>query len=562
MKELKLSTDKLNVQLIARICVQKGMRHAVISPGSRNAPLMVAFNREEEIRCHVVVDERSAAFYALGIAQQTGEAVALICTSGTALLNYAPAVAEAFYQRIPLMILSADRPQEWIDQDDSQTIRQFKVFAPYVKASYQLPVESSRQADEWYINRSVNEAFNLMMCDRKGPVHLNIPLDEPLFNQGEQIAENPRIFNKISDHRGISKQEMLALTSRIASCKKVMVLASLLNPSTQLEQALRKISKLPNVIILTETVSNLNDPAFISCIDRTICRIPKESKEDFNPELLISFGGAVISKFIKTRLKEFPPLEHWYVGKEEFAIDTFTSLTLQVDCNPALFAEQLAASVKGLSIQSDYAAKWLVLNKVADIRHEEYLNNTVWSDLKAFSLIIPAIPEKSRLQLSNGTTIRYHQLFKGCKASRVNCNRGTSGIDGSTSTAAGAASVFSGITTLITGDMSFLYDSNALWNNRLSPNLKIIVINNGGGGIFRFIKGPSELEELESYFETPHGLDISKLASLYRLDYFRAEDELTLEKSLGSFYETTNTAILEVVTPRFENDTILRKYFK
>lgn len=556
------STDKKNLQHLARLCVMRGMRHVVISPGSRNAPLMVAFNREPMIECHVIVDERSAGYFALGIAQQTEEPVGLICTSGTALLNYAPAIAEAYYQRIPLMVMSADRPDEWIDQDDSQTIRQFKVLDSFVKASYQLPVENAGDSAEWYINRMVNEGINRMMSGRRGPVHLNIPLNEPLCELAGRMKETPRVFKRIDPSGGITESQMAELADRLTSCKRIMIVASMNSSTEKLQKMLGKLANLPQVVVLTETIANLPDKKFIGCIDRTICRLPKEERErgKLFPDILISFGGPLISRLLKEKLKAYRPTEHWYIGEGELAIDTFCSLSLQIAVDPALFFSQIAPQVKANT--SEYAVLWKKLEEKADRLHKEYIDHIGWCDLKAFSQILKLIPANSRLQLSNGTSVRYNQLFKNCKASRVNANRGTSGIDGSTSTAAGAAIVYDGFTTLITGDISFLYDSNALWNSMLSKNLKIIVINNGGGGIFRFIKGPGQLEELETFFETPHSVEIHKLASAYGLNYLCAQNEKELKQAMRSLYAWEKPTILEVITPREINDIILRNYFK
>lgn len=561
------TTDKINVQLITRICALKGIRHAVISPGSRNAPLMVAFNREPDIKCHVLVDERSAAFFGLGIAQQCGEPVVLVCTSGTALLNYAPAIAEAYYQRIPLLVISADRPTEWIDQDDSQTIRQQGVFASFVKASYQLPLESDREADRWFTTRMVNDAINVMVAGRRGPVHLNVPLAEPLFGEAGRLSEDPRIFDRIAGSQGISSPMAESLGREMSESPRVMIVASMQNASRELNDILCKLSARPNIIVLTETIANLKGERFIQSVDRTLSRIPSSRKADYMPDLLINFGGPVLSKFLKTRLKGNPPRKHWYIGEEPHAIDTFCALTTHIDESPlsalsALLPYVMSDFSETASGSSEYAANWHALDRLADAHHAEYVANAPWCDLKAFSLIIPAIPPHSRLQLSNGTVVRYHQLFKDCRAERVNCNRGTSGIDGSTSTAAGAAVVFDGITTLITGDLSFLYDSNGLWNRNLSPNLRIIVINNGGGGIFRFIKGPSELSELEAYFEVPHELDLEKVAALYGLTYICARNEIELQNAMSRLYEGDRPAMLEVRTPADINDQILRSYFK
>ncbi|MDO5570249.1 MAG: 2-succinyl-5-enolpyruvyl-6-hydroxy-3-cyclohexene-1-carboxylic-acid synthase [Bacteroidales bacterium] len=554
------STSKINIALLAEICVKKNIKHAVISPGSRNAPLIVAFNRCKKINCHVIIDERCAAFFALGISRQLNEPVVLICTSGTALLNYSPAVAEAYYQKVPLIILSADRPLEWIDQDDSQTIRQQNALSNFVKSSYQLPVDDESEKGIWYFNRLANEAINLAVSSRKGPVHLNIPLNEPLFDTKEIKDLSPRIIDNINPHCSLSCEDFENILSTLSRSKKVMILASVQTPNSKITDALRTLSKQNNIVILSETVSNISDKSFITTIDRDLCRISSEKEYDYIPEILISFGGPLISKFLKAMIKRNPPIEHWYIGENEKVIDTFTYLTKNINISPEVFFEKLSQRHK--TDISDYKSLWNNLDNYSTEVHKKFLEELPWSDLKAFSIIMPLLPKDSILHLSNGTSVRYNQLFKNYNLKRVDANRGTSGIDGSTSTAAGASSVFEGITTLITGDTSFFYDSNGLWNQYLSPNLKIIVINNGGGGIFRFIKGPSELQELNEFFETPHNLDIEKAASLYGLEYFRASNEQQLIKSLDCLYKTNGSSLLEVRTPTELNDQILRNYFK
>ena len=282
--------------------------------------------------------------------------------------------------------------------------------------------------------------------------------------------------------------------------------------------------------------------------------------KNYYPDLVISYGGALISKFLKKALRDYPPQRHWHIGEADRLIDTYGAMTRKVKINPDKFFVQLTEKV--VSNNSAYAKNWQKLSQTADLIHDEFLKNMPWCDFKAFSVIVPMLPKESRLQLSNGTSVRYHQLFKNGKTSRVDANRGTSGIEGSTSTAAGGAYMFEGVTTLITGDVSFLYDSNALWNKRLSRNLRIIILNNNGGGIFRFIKGPSDVPEMEDFFETPHNVDIAKLAEAYGVNYLSAQNERELRMSMKTLYAWNKTTILEIKTPRFINDEILRSYYK
>lgn len=557
----QLYSDKEIVQIIADIAVKNNLKRVVISPGSRNAPLSIAFARDERIETFVLVDERSAAFFALGMAQQSNEPVGLVCTSGTALLNYAPAVAEAYYQRIPLVVISADRPLEWIDQDDSQAIRQQEALKGVVKGVYQLPVSVQGADDRWYANRLVNEAFNTALSGRKGPIHLNVPFREPLYGLKPYLEKNERIVRTINPVGDLSDDALETLSSTIRSSSKVLVLAGQTAPSAELQRALERLSSLPQVVVLTETIFNLSSPNFITTIDRVITSFTEEELPEYMPELLISFGGPVVSKIIRRMIRFCPPVHHWYIGKGEPLIDTFGALTERIDLSPEAFFRQLVPEAE--PVTSDYATRWKMRDGQQTQKHETFLQTAEWSDLKVFSILLPSIPQGSHLQVGNSSTVRYAQLFKGCPALHTRGNRGTSGIDGSTSTAAGASVVFEGQTILITGDMSFMYDSHAFWNPYLTSRFKVIVIKNGGGGIFRFIAGPSEVEECEQYFETAQEIDVERLAVFYRLAYFKAGDEASLQEALPRFYaETERPAVLEVETPRQVNDRVLKAYFK
>ena len=556
-----LTTDKEGIKILIEVLKEKGIRQVVLSPGSRNAPLLVAFAREKQIRHFVVLDERSAAFMALGMAQQSGVPVALVCTSGTAPLNYAPAIAEAYYQRLPLIVITADRPVEWIDQDDSQTIRQQAVFRNIVKASYQLPAELFHADEHWYANRLVNDALNTALKGRQGPVHLNIPLRESLYGLRDYPEREVRTIECIDPAPSLSAGVMQRLVDIFDHCPKVMILAGFHRPDFRLREALHRLAGYPNVVVLTETLANVTSERHIGTIDRVLATVKEAEREEYRPELLITFGGPLISRHVKAYLRKFRPRWHWSIDRTEHPADTMQVLTTQIQLEAEGFFPQLVAVAKGRA--SDYALRWKEKKESAAVRHEEFAGRVEWSDWKAFSLILPALPEGSALQLANSTPVRYGQLFDYFQVKRVDGNRGTSGIDGSTSTAVGTALMREGITTLITGDMSFLYDSNALWNKYISSRLKIIVMKNGGGGIFRFISGPSELEELEECFETGTEVDVCGFAQLHHFRYFKASDEVELAGVLPEFFnETEWPVILEVETPRLKNAEVLKSYFR
>lgn len=556
-----VTSDKEGIRILTEVLVRQGVRRVVLSPGSRNAPLLMAFAREKRICHYVVLDERSAAFFALGMAQQSGEPVALACTSGTALLNYAPAVAEAYYQRLPLIIISADRPVEWVDQDDSQTIRQNGILNQVVKASYQLPAEIHDEDERWYANRIVNDALNCALKGRRGPVHINVPLREPLYGQRAYSGGDIRTVSFVDSAPTLSPEVMVDLLARFSACRKVMVLAGCHLPDEKLREALRGLAALNQVVVLSETPANVGGENGIGMIDRVLATIEEAEKADFAPDLLITFGGPLISRHVKAFLRQYRPVEHWSIDRSEHPADTFKVMTTQINLEAEAFFPLLGQQVQ--TIDSDYAARWQQKKELSGVRHRQFEQTVPWSDWKAFSVILPALPQGIALQLANSTPVRYAQLFEYPQVGRVDANRGTSGIDGSASTAVGASVLNPGLTVLITGDMSFLYDSNALWNKYITPSLKIIVMKNGGGGIFRFIPGPSELGELEECFETEQEVNVKGFAAIHRFGYFYAGSEKELRNVLSDFFMISDRAsILEVETPRYENAEILREYFR
>lgn len=546
-------------QLVA-LCEAHGVRRVVLSPGSRNAPLLIAFARQKSIEHYVIVDERVAAFTALGMSMRSDEPVALVCTSGSALLNYAPAVAEAYYRNLPLIVISADRPEEWIDQDDSQTIRQHGVLSHIVKQSYHIPSQESTNT-YWHACRLINDALHCATTHCRGPVHINVPLRDPLCAVAD-VEELPSMG--IEHVKGVSQllqDDVERLSREISSSHKVMILATMSQPSQELQMALSQLALMPQVVVLTESIANLHDEKFIPTIDRVLTVIDNSEKLSFAPDLLITMGGAPVSRMFKEFIRKYPPKNHWRVGYDRNLIDTMQCLTCRIEIAPATFFTQIVSQCQ--PINSTYAEKWHKCMQEAAVLHNKIIDASPWCDLRAFSILLPRIPQGTVLHLSNGTSIRYAQLFDTRQVAASYCNRGVSGIDGSTSTAIGASLVDEEQHLLITGDMSFGYDIAALATHLALPRFKIVVIDNGGGGIFRFIKGPSDLPELEELFEVRHRQPIEGYASLYGLHYFHASNEKELYEVLPAFFaEQEKSAILAIETPNEVNAAILRQYMR
>jgi 2-succinyl-5-enolpyruvyl-6-hydroxy-3-cyclohexene-1-carboxylate synthase len=556
-----MHTDKKGIRLLVAICKAKGLTDIVISPGSRNAPLVIEFTRDAAFRCLVVPDERSAAFVALGMAQQSGLPTAVICTSGTAPLNYSPALAEAYYQRIPLVAITADRPAEWIGQADGQAINQHEVFKNFVRRSVTLPQEPSDASDFWYLQRIVSETLDIAMGTVKGPVHLNVPLREPLYKQ--ESAEEP-VLNLPSSLpvQSVLHQDMIEkLACEWNSCTRKMVICGGLAPSNPVQELLARFVADPSLIILTESTSNLTLDPSIDCIDRVLAAISKDEEKDFTPDLLITLGGPVVSKKIKALIRRYKPVHHWHIDPDELHIDTYQSLTYHIPLEPDAFLNQLAGKINPSA--STFRDRWLEKDNIAETAHQAYVQDLKWSDMKVFEIILKQMPEGSDMQMGNSTPVRYVQLYKPFKHLNYFGNRGTSGIDGCVSTAVGAAISTGNLTTLVVGDMAFFYDSNGLWHHHVPSNLRIILINNGGGGIFRIIEGPSSLPELEEYFETRQQFTAQHIAATFGLDYSSCSSFNKLEERLSLLYvQSAKASLLEIFTPFEENAEALSTYFR
>ncbi|MTE25464.1 2-succinyl-5-enolpyruvyl-6-hydroxy-3-cyclohexene-1-carboxylate synthase [Winogradskyella ouciana] len=574
-------------QTVVTLCKTHNIKHIVISPGSRNAPLTIGFTHDDFFECYSIVDERCAAFFALGIAQQLQEPVAVVCTSGSALLNYYPAVSEAYYSRIPLVVLSADRPKHLIGIGDGQTIKQTNVYGEHslYNANLKLDLLGKKRRnkdDELPILKSIENKLEYFLGLQKdiqtyneseihdaltvaklesAPVHINIPFDEPLYDTVEELTIKPKPFNLKSRIEKIDEFEIDSLLDLWHSAKRKMILVGVLQPNSIEEQWIQQIADDDSILVFTETTSNLSHPDFFPSIDKIIAPLEAEEFKALQPDILLTFGGLVVSKKIKAFLRQYKPEHHWHVDMLR-ANDTFFSLSKHVQLTPNTFLETFFSKVTHHT-KSTYKSSWLSVREKRRKRHQSYLKTISFSDFKAFDSILKSIPKDSQLQVGNSSAIRYTQLFQLRKDISVFCNRGTSGIDGSTSTAVGSAVVSNQRVTFITGDLSFFYDSNALWNNYIPNSFRIIVINNGGGGIFRILPGHKNTENFDTYFETKHHLTANQLCEMYGFEYHYVSNEAALNESLDSFYSVSSQPkLLEVFTPSTVNDEILLDYFK
>jgi 2-succinyl-5-enolpyruvyl-6-hydroxy-3-cyclohexene-1-carboxylate synthase len=557
--------SKQSVLDLVRVCHSKGVKKVVFSPGSRNAPLIIAFNEHGGFETFSIPDERAAAFFALGMAQQLGETVAIACTSGSAALNFAPAIAEAYYQRIPMLVITADRPPEWIDQGNGQTMRQRNLYQNFIKKSYEINLETLHADELWYNVRIFNEAVNETQIEPKGPAHINFPLREPLYNFNIDFgtSDNIKIIDQYSPPPELSEALLDKLALEWNQSQKKLILCGISKKSEELNQLLITLAKDPSVVVLTETTSNLYDENFIEQIDRALFAMKESDFEKYQPDLLLTFGTNIISKKIKFLFRKWQISAHWHIDETDIVIDTYKSLTKHLRCDLIHFFRAMI-NRKSL-LKSDYSEVWATRNRTIKINHQKFLEHVAWSDFLAYAICLDALPLNANLQMANSAGVRYVQLMDKRSDIKYFSNRGVAGIDGCSSTAAGAAWVSRDVTVLVTGDIAFFYDSNALWHPYLNNKLRIIIFNNEGGNIFRIIDGPSETNQLETYFETHHSTKATHIAKAFQIDYHSAKNAEELKSILPVFFEQKQNdrpSILEIFTPRNDNDKILKAYFQ
>lgn len=651
-------TDKKNILQLLAVIKGLGIRRVVLCPGSRNIPLVRSFLSEPYFECYSITDERSAGFFAIGLSLEGAsvpQPVVVCCTSGTAVANLHPAVAEAYYQGIPLIVISADRPQQWIGQMDGQTLPQPGLFGALVKMSVNLPVVRDLQ-DEWYCNRLVNEALLELDHHGIGPVQINVPIDEPLFDFNTERLPDERIISRYYDYDHYSigsledaytadnkgtysvgfgmKKPVELLLQRLGEFSKKMIICGQMPPAAAIDESFDTL--LDSYVCLGEHLGNnrLSDRELYN-FDVALYTMSDEDKREFSPDLLITFGGHVVSKRLKDYLRKFKPREHWHVSADGNVTDLFCSLTAVVEMEPLHFLRRLAeheteylqlqnrncpaqsdncneqssiSAVKSSSCNTQDSISTAQSNSCnthdsisaaqinncraqGGISHtqsnsclaqndEQYFKQSYvqrWRDFCSslprpcfgysqtgvVGKLINAIPNGAVLHLSNSSSVRYAQLFKIDDSIKVFCNRGTNGIEGSLSSAIGYAAVSGSLNFVVIGDLSFFYDMNALWNPNISGNLRIMMINNGGGEIFHSLPGLKMDERARSFITATHTTSARGWAEERGFRYFGVHNAEEFDVALAQFTgpSTCGSPMFMEVFTLPDNDVKLLKEF-
>ena len=570
-KYILMYTDKKNILQLAVLLREHGIKKMVLCPGSRNIALVQTFTNIPEFECYPVTDERSAGFFAMGLALQAHEPVVVCCTSGSALLNLHPAVSEAFYQQIPLIVISADRPEAWIGQMDGQTLPQNGVFGSLVKKSINLP-EVKTEEDKWYCNRLINEALLETHHHGLGPVHINIPVSDPFFDLPTEVLPQARKIDRL-EHPSGSCIRMLA--QELISCRSCITIAGQSNEEYEYSDETARILG-EKIVWLGENLSNKTCPIEpIGRLEPILASIDESEAEEFKPKLLITFAGHIISKRLKKFLRQYKPLQHWHVCKDGAIADLYCSLTKVIEMSPEKFWNQIALAIKSIQEEAQIEGNTASDKQTNDERFVEKWKKKAesipspcfpYSEMQAIGLVQKNLPNGSILHLANSSSVRYSQLFPLPKDITILSNRGVNGIEGSLSTAIGYSSACPDkLNFIFIGDLSFFYDMNALWNNNYGNNIRILLVNNSGGEIFKTFQGLQMNEKSSHIVIADHKSTAKAWTEDRGFTYLQAHDDEELQASVKIFTSheiIDKPMILEVFTDKDTDVLALNEWFR
>lgn len=564
-------SDKENVNILTALLVAHGVKHAVVCPGSRNAPIVHNLNECPNITCHPVTDERSAGFYALGMAQIISHPVAVCVTSGTALLNLLPATAEAYYQHVPLVVISADRPAMWIDQQDGQTLPQLDALGRFVSKAFSLP-EPSTDDERWYCNRLVNEA--LLCCQRHGgsPVHLNVPISEPLFTFNVPALPTERVIRQVAATTDVAHCQ--PLLADVQSAQRPMIVVGQLSNKEAQRMALQLCELSTDVVVVYECLgmachedaSRYPDPPTEKLsplhIDKVLAHM--QQVEQYQPDVVVYLGGTLVSKRLKAFLRQSPAAKTWIVNEQGAIYDTFQNLTGVIEGAPHDVLEVILRYVRGerekqrLPFESGFRSRWATLIHQVQAQNERF--HPLYSSWLAVKRFFETASNKGRyvLHAANSMSVRLVNHFA---SDYVFCNRGVNGIDGSLSTAAGCSLVTTQNVYCVIGDLSFFYDQNALWHS-LGGNFRVLLLNNGGGVIFQSLPGLKDSTAHQKLISAQHHTTAWGICQQNNMAYLSARDEIELENNMNRFVNDNfnRPVVFEVFTSQEQDEQAMNEY--
>lgn len=559
-------SNKENVNILTSLLLEYGVSDAVVCPGSRNAPIVHNLSVCEAIRCRPVTDERSAAFYALGLAIATRRPTVVCVTSGSALLNVMPAVAEAAYQHVPLVVISADRPQQWIDQLDGQTIPQSDALGRFVRKAVQLP-EPHNDEERWLCRRLVNEAMHLATCRQGAPVHINVPISEPLFEfDTEQLPQLSR-FNNIK--RAAIKDASMDMPDAFHDATRPMIVIGQLAHGTISHETIRSLSE--KYVVMSEPLSNPSymtihfDEAIRYIVsDNSSINDDEDDKTAYYPDYVIYVGDTLVSKPARRFLRNAKAPSCLITPDAADIHDPLMTLTDIVECDTDSINALLASlcDAPDTDERCQFHDRWQSFLDACAAHADAYAPEySQMATVKYFEEQLADLDIDICVHYANSSAVRLACIYA---QHYVWCNRGVNGIEGSLSTAAGFSLATHDMTVCVIGDLSFFYDQNALWNSNLRGNLRIILLNNRGGGIFRQLPGLSDSPAADDLVMASHENTAQGICTQNDIGYMSAKnmDEMQIGVVTLLTRESERPMLLEVFTDSNDDVKALEKYFK
>lgn len=547
--------NKENVNILTALLLKHNVQHAVVCPGSRNAAIVHNLNETGDIECHPVTDERSAGFYAIGLSLSCDFQPVVVCvTSGTALLNLAPAVAEACYRHIPLIIISADRPPQWIDQLDGQTLPQPHALGGFVAKSVSLP-EPKDEEERWYCARLVNEAMIEAIKNGGQPVHINVPISEPLFRfDTEHLPRvKPVCYGEPYEYATFYGW----LRSNLRLHRRAMVVIGqthCLADYPDIEKGIARLSEA--AVVVSESLSH---PVPGIChIDEAISLIADD--DEYYPNFIIYIGDTVVSKRLRKFIRDAKATEAWLVTPDGNLHDVAMGVTEVIKMAPEDFIRNVPNGIADLPA-SDFINRWkTLLGDMSNLSEQYEPPFSQMAAVRYFEQQLEDIDYNFRVHYANSSSVRLANIYAN---HYVYCNRGVNGIEGSLSTAAGHSLGTDEMVFCVIGDLSFFYDQNALWNKCLGGNLRILLLNNGGGSIFRSLPGLNDSPVAESFVAACHATTAQGICTQNDIGYLKASNMIDMQLGIVRLLtaETKRPMLLEVFTDGEEDARVLREYF-
>lgn len=546
--------NKENVNILTALLVKNGVEHVVVCPGSRNAPLVHNFSVCPEITCHPVTDERSAGFIALGMTQQLNTPIAVCVTSGSALLNVLPAVAEATYQHCGIIVISADRPAAWIDQLDGQTCPQPGALGEFVAKSVQLP-EPRNDEERWHCNRLINEALIEHLRAHHPSVHINVPISEPLFEFNVERLPDERMVRCMSWEHDMTKEYFI---NRLVKAKRPMFVIGQTKEYDIEEDIINDISQY--FVILSEPVSGGELP--LSLTDQMLYAIERKPAA-YKPDMVVFVGGNTVSKRLRHFLRSLDKdVMQIVISKDHRLRDISQNTSLIIQGNACELFGHLSTLINYSARPSAFYNKWRKLREETMKKHEAY--RPEYSQMLAVKLFeeeYERTSDYSKVYYANSMAVRLAALYA---RHYCGCNRGLNGIEGSLSVAAGASLISTDNVYCVIGDLSFFYDENALWQQQLSGNFRIMLLNNGQGGIFRNLKGLDKSPVRDAYVAASHATSAEGICRQFNVKYLKAVDEISLQRGVMELINMNSKrpVLLEVVTDVNADEEQYKNYYK